>query len=146
MVAKKGSKEWKAKVSKSQKKAWKKRKTVKALFDKPKAYEEVPVPNAWVCVDKEATGSNPFNSNEFLNMNGKKEQLTASRKVSIDGFNTAIKQRDDARFKLERIKDIIDLVENRCLAADGPVTNTRYEMTDAELQSIYTLAGGIIHG
>lgn len=46
--------------------------------------------------------------------------------------------------RLDDIKLVIDCVENRCLAADGAVTNTRVAMTDAELQAIYKLAGGII--
>ena len=66
------------------------------------------------------------------------------RKVSIEGFNAMQRQRDNALFKLRQIADIIDLVENRCLAADGPVTNTRHEMTDDELRRIYVLAGGEI--
>jgi hypothetical protein len=46
------------------------------------------------------------------------------------------------RARLSSIKEIIDGIENRCLAADGPVTNTRHEMTDEELRRIYRLAGG----
>jgi hypothetical protein len=30
------------------------------------------------------------------------------------------------------------------MAADGPVTNTRDEMTDEELRRIYRLAGGTV--
>ncbi len=48
------------------------------------------------------------------------------------------------RARLQSIKEIIDGVENRCMAADGPVTNTRAEMTDDELRRIYRLAGGRI--
>jgi hypothetical protein len=40
----------------------------------------------------------------------------------------------------KEIKSIIDSIENRCLATDGPVTNTRIEMTNAELIKIYRLA------
>jgi hypothetical protein len=47
-----------------------------------------------------------------------------------------------AHERLRQIKGIIDAVENRCMAADGPVTNTRYEMSDDELRRIYRLAGG----
>jgi hypothetical protein len=46
------------------------------------------------------------------------------------------------RARLLSIKEIIDGIENRCMAADGPVTNTRDEMTDEELRRIYRLAGG----
>jgi hypothetical protein len=48
------------------------------------------------------------------------------------------------RARLFAIKEIIDTVENRCMAVDGPVTNTRVEMSDAELQRIYRLAGGTV--
>lgn len=44
--------------------------------------------------------------------------------------------------RLDAIKAIIDSVENRCMAADGPVTKTRHEMTDEELRRIYRLASG----
>lgn len=43
------------------------------------------------------------------------------------------------------IVDMILTIENRAMACDGPVTNTRIEMTDEELQRIYVLAGGKIH-
>lgn len=46
--------------------------------------------------------------------------------------------------RLGRIREIIDRVENRAMAVDGPVTNTRIEMTDDELREIYVLAGGKI--
>lgn len=41
--------------------------------------------------------------------------------------------------RLRDIRSIIESVENRCMAADGPVTNTRDEMTDEELRRIYRL-------
>lgn len=41
-----------------------------------------------------------------------------------------------------QIREVIEHVENRCLAADGPVTKTCDEITDDELIKIYTLAGG----
>lgn len=47
-----------------------------------------------------------------------------------------------ANARLTSIREIIDGIENRCMAADGPVTNTRHEMTDEELRRIYRLAGG----
>ena len=40
------------------------------------------------------------------------------------------------------IKEVIEAVDNRCIAADGPVTPTRLEITDEELQLIYRLARG----
>ncbi len=48
------------------------------------------------------------------------------------------------RARLYSIKEIIDGVENRCMAVDGPVTNTRDEMSDEELRRIYRLAGGTV--
>lgn len=48
--------------------------------------------------------------------------------------------------RLDRIREIILTVENRAMACDGPVTNTRIEMTDEELREIFVLAGGKIHG
>ena len=55
--------------------------------------------------------------------------------------------RDVKRFRtptgrLKRIQEIIESVEQRAMAADGPVTNTRHEMSDAEMLSIYELACG----
>lgn len=44
--------------------------------------------------------------------------------------------------RLSTIRIIIEQVEARCLVVDGPVTNTRYEMSDAELRRIYLLAKG----
>jgi hypothetical protein len=50
----------------------------------------------------------------------------------------AVKMTDRAR--LRRIAQIIQEVDNRCLAADGPVTPTLQEMTQDELSRIYALA------
>ena len=44
--------------------------------------------------------------------------------------------------RLLRIKQIIEDVDNRCLAADGPVTPTLQEMTVDEMRRIYALACG----
>jgi hypothetical protein len=44
--------------------------------------------------------------------------------------------------RLKRIREIIEAVDNRCTAADGPVTPTLQEMTQAELSRIYALACG----
>lgn len=43
---------------------------------------------------------------------------------------------------LLRIKEIIEQVDHRAMAADGPVTPTFKEITDAELRKIYALASG----
>ena len=46
----------------------------------------------------------------------------------------------DAIARLSRIKEIIHEIENRCTAADGPVTPTSQEITERDLQRIYALA------
>lgn len=38
------------------------------------------------------------------------------------------------------IQDVIDAVETRCAAVDGPVTPTHKEITDKEIKAIYTNA------
>ena len=42
--------------------------------------------------------------------------------------------------RLARIAEIIEAVDQRCMAVDGPVTPTLKEMTQAELSEIYVLA------
>lgn len=44
--------------------------------------------------------------------------------------------------RLVRIAEIIEAVDNRCAAADGPVTPTLQEMTPEEIMEIYKLAKG----
>lgn len=44
--------------------------------------------------------------------------------------------------RLQRIASIIEQVDVRCMAADGPVTPTLSEMTQAEISEIYGLAAG----
>lgn len=44
------------------------------------------------------------------------------------------------RSRLRQIAEIIEAVDHRAIAADGDVTNTREEMTDAEMRRIYRLA------
>lgn len=51
-----------------------------------------------------------------------------------------IKWSMDVADRLEKIADILERVDNRCMAADGPVTKTRHEITDAEYRQIYRLA------
>ena len=48
------------------------------------------------------------------------------------------------RRRLDKITDIIEAVEIRCAAADGPVAATLEEMTSGELRLIYRLAKGIV--
>lgn len=42
--------------------------------------------------------------------------------------------------RLRAIEEIIEDVDNRCMAVDGPVSKTREEITDAEIRQIYKLA------
>jgi len=44
--------------------------------------------------------------------------------------------------RLDSIVQIIEGVETRCMAVDGPVTATLQEMTERELREIYALAKG----
>ena len=44
--------------------------------------------------------------------------------------------------RLSRIAAIIDAVDSRCMACDGPVTPTLKEMTQDEISRIYALAMG----
>lgn len=42
--------------------------------------------------------------------------------------------------RLKKIAELIEAVDNRAIAADGPVPPTRQEITDAEMRTIYRLA------
>lgn len=44
--------------------------------------------------------------------------------------------------RLNEIAQILEWVDNRCMAADGPVTLTKDEITTEELRRIYQLAKG----
>ncbi len=46
------------------------------------------------------------------------------------------------RQRLDAIKALIERVDNRCMAADGPVPPKRVEITDDEMRKIYALSGG----
>lgn len=53
----------------------------------------------------------------------------------------------ECRAEIEKLRNVaesyvnmIQSVEQRCMAADGPVTKTCEEVTDAELRRIYILA------
>ena len=45
-----------------------------------------------------------------------------------------------AEDRLNKIAEIIETVDNRCMASDGPVTPTLREMTKDEIREIYQLA------
>ena len=42
--------------------------------------------------------------------------------------------------RLDIVADVILTVENRCMAADGPVTPTSQEITEADLKAIWRAA------
>lgn len=66
-------------------------------------------------------------------------------KAMLDpAIDEAVRGAYDVEERLDQIKEIIDSVESRCLAADGPVTPTLKEMGEDELRKIYKLAGGKI--
>ena len=44
--------------------------------------------------------------------------------------------------RLERIADILDVAEQRCLVADGPVSTIQNELTTLEIRKLYLLATG----
>ena len=46
--------------------------------------------------------------------------------------------------RLDKIRDMIEAVDRRCEAVDGPVTPTGKEITESELVRIYQLAKGEI--
>lgn len=51
-----------------------------------------------------------------------------------------LKMAANYRRRLDEIARIIEDVDNRCLAVDGPVSKTLDEMTDQEMCEIYKLA------
>jgi hypothetical protein len=65
-------------------------------------------------------------------------------KMSTPVVRHIVTQRSAPGKRLAQIAAIIEAVDQRCLAADGPVSNTRHEMTDHEMRTIYWLAGGKI--
>lgn len=58
------------------------------------------------------------------------------------GYLREYADRMKADQRLSRIAGMIEVVDNRCMAADGPVTPTLQEMTQAEISMIYKLAAG----
>lgn len=62
----------------------------------------------------------------------------SNKPLNFDVLDKAV----DNQNRLTQIAHIIELVDQRCLCADGPVANTRDEMTDQEMRQIYLLATG----
>ena len=42
--------------------------------------------------------------------------------------------------RLKAIAEILEVVDNRCMAVDGPVSKTKDEITDNEFRRIYLLS------
>ncbi len=59
--------------------------------------------------------------------------------MSLHKANEAATKRD-LQNRLHRIAEIIEGVDQRCMAADGPVTPTLKEMRQDEISEIYKLA------
>lgn len=55
------------------------------------------------------------------------------------------KHRLTQKDRLRRIAEIIESVEQRCMAIDGPVSPTLDEMEQSELSEIYKLATETVH-
>ena len=96
----------------------------------------------------QALSSIPLRSWDYLSAEGDKvrawatlayavaDAMLAARSPAPEGGETD----PVAGARLVEIARIIEDVDNRCLAADGPVTKTRHEMTDDEMRAIYALA------
>ena len=65
--------------------------------------------------------------------------------MTRDSFEDLVKAFDESRREAlgevreaaDKFNDIIDTIEGRCMAADGPVTPTLQEMTEKELRSLW---------
>ena len=76
---------------------------------------------------------------------GLADALTSLEATYDDGLaytiTTAERQAAEA-YRLARIAEIVEAVDHRCQAADGPVSRTLEEMTQDEISAIYALAKG----
>ena len=63
----------------------------------------------------------------------------SEKRVSIDLTSQFVKS---LIARLDGIVQIIEAVDRRCMAADGPVTQTKDEITAEELKKIYRIAKG----
>ncbi len=62
--------------------------------------------------------------------------------TAIELLQASSKTIERLRRRLQRIAEIIELVDHRAMACDGPVTPTLEEMTQKEISEIYRLAKG----
>jgi len=53
---------------------------------------------------------------------------------------TKTPKREQLKWCAAKFADILDRIDNRCMAADGPVTPTLAEASTFELQALYRLA------
>lgn len=60
--------------------------------------------------------------------------------VAFGVYGVELDAVDNDPARLSRIRQIIEAVDNRCAAVDGPVTPTLKEMTQDEISAIYALA------
>ena len=79
----------------------------------------------------------------FVLMNRKeyRNHIKAIHKANNPQLKPLESRNSSALKRLAKIAEIIECVENRCMAADGPVTPTLDEMTPTEIRQIYQLAG-----
>lgn len=70
-------------------------------------------------------------------MNKRKFSPAVHVRMGRDGRNYV---RPTPAQRLALIAQILEDVDQRCMAADGPVTETRHEITGNELRKIYQLA------
>lgn len=62
--------------------------------------------------------------------------------AAVKAANKLVRERNNYRRRLRQIAEIIERVDDRCMAVDGPVTPTKDEMTSDEFRKIYHLASG----
>ena len=68
--------------------------------------------------------------NEKIDYKGRLDRIA-------EGIKEMLNERIDYLRRLDRIAEIIENVDHRCQAADGPVTHTLDEMTQKEISEIY---------
>lgn len=80
----------------------------------------------------------------LVELDAVRKELEQTRSAQIDKAITAplFKQLKTSTSRLAEIAEIIEAVDRRCSAVDGPVSDTRAEMTAAEMRKIYQLAKG----
>lgn len=66
------------------------------------------------------------------------EEFGPCETVTLRAENARLREQADALATAhQRVRSIILSVENRCMAADGPVSRTLEEMTEDELRAIW---------